>query len=57
MATNGSQFESLDQMADATAAALDKAAASYAFQLFSDKEFRRLLSFDMLSQVEQDMRY
>jgi len=54
MATNGSQFESLDQMADATAAALDKAAASYAFQLFSDKEFRRLLSFDRLSQVEQD---
>jgi hypothetical protein len=54
MATNGSQFESLDQMADATAAALDQAAASYAFQLFSDKEFRRLLSFDMLSQVEQD---
>jgi hypothetical protein len=54
MASNGSQFESLDQMADATAAALDQAAASYAFQLFSDKEFRRLLSFDMLSQVEQD---
>ncbi len=54
MATNGSQFESLDQMADATAAALDQAAASYAFQLFSDKEFRRLLSFDRLSQVEQD---
>ncbi len=54
MATNGSQFESLDQMADTTAAALDQAAASYAFQLFSDKEFRRLLSFDRLSQVEQD---
>ena len=54
MATNGLQFESLDQMADATAAALDQAAASYAFQLFSDKEFRRLLSFDRLSQVEQD---
>ena len=54
MATNGSQFESLDQMADATAAALDQAAASYAFQLFSDKDFRRLLSFDRLSQVEQD---
>jgi len=54
MATNGSQFESLDQMADATAAALDQAAASYAFQLFSDKEFRQLLSFDRLSQVEQD---
>ena len=54
MTTNGSQFESLDQMADATAAALDQAAASYAFQLFSDKEFRRLLSFDRLSQVEQD---
>jgi len=54
MATNGSQFQSLDQMADATAAALDQAAASYAFQLFSHKEFRRLLSFDRLSQVEQD---
>jgi hypothetical protein len=54
MTMNKPQFESIDHMADATAAALDQAAASYAFQLFSDKEFRRLLSFDMLSQVEQD---
>ena len=54
MATNVPQFESFDQMVDATAAALDQAAAGYAFELFSDKKFRRLVSFDRLSQVEQD---
>jgi hypothetical protein len=54
MATNVPQFESFDQMVDATAAALDQAAAGYAFELFSDKKFRRLVSFDRLSQAEQD---
>lgn len=54
MANNVPQFESFDQMVDATAAALDQAAAGYAFDLFSDKKFRRLVSFDRLSQAEQD---
>jgi hypothetical protein len=48
------QFESSDQMADATAGALVQVAAHKAFQLFRDKEFRRLASFDRLDQVEQD---
>jgi hypothetical protein len=48
------QFESLDQMADATAGALVQAAAGSAFQLFRDTEFRRLAGFEQLSQVEQD---
>ena len=47
-------FESLDQMATATAAGLSQAAASSAFQLFKDKRFRRLADFDHLSQAEQD---
>ena len=54
MASDRPQFESLDQMADATAAGLVQAAAHYAFQLFKDKGFRRLVSFDVLRQVEQD---
>lgn len=48
------QFESLDQMADATAAGLSQAAASIAFQLFRDKKFRNLAGFGRLSQTEQD---
>jgi hypothetical protein len=47
-------FESLDQMADATAAALVQAAARSAFQLFRDKQFHLLTGFERLSQVEQD---
>ena len=54
MTTDAPQFESFEQMADATAAPLVQAAAKYAFQLFSDKVFRRLVSFDSLNQVEQD---
>ena len=54
MTTDTPQFESSDQMAAATAAALVQAAAKYAFQLFRDKGFRRLLSFDNLNPVEQD---
>lgn len=54
MATDTPQFESFDQMAETTAAALNEAAANYAFQLFSDKGFRRLVNFEILSQVEQD---
>jgi hypothetical protein len=48
------EFESLDQMADTTAAALAQAAASAGFHLFKDKRFRKLAGFDRLSQTEQD---
>ncbi|UCD80967.1 MAG: hypothetical protein JSW26_05935 [Desulfobacterales bacterium] len=48
------QFESLDQMAEETAAALVQAAGSSAFQLFKDKQFRSLARFEQLSQTEQD---
>jgi hypothetical protein len=51
---NKPKFESLDQMADLTAAALAQAAAGSAFHLFRDKQFRRLASFEQLSQTEQD---
>jgi hypothetical protein len=54
MTTDTPDFESLDQMADTTAAGLVQVAAHQAFQLFRDKEFRRLMNFDILSQVEQD---
>jgi hypothetical protein len=47
-------FESLDQMADATASALAQAAAGSAFHLFRDKLFRQSAGFDQLSQTEQD---
>ncbi len=47
-------FESLDQMAETTAAGLVKAAAGSAFQLFRDKQFRLLADFEQLSQTEQD---
>jgi hypothetical protein len=48
------KFESLDQMADATAAALAQAAAGSAFHLFRDRQFRRFAALEQLSQVEQD---
>jgi hypothetical protein len=48
------QFESLDQMAEATVAALSEAAASAAFHLFKDKQFKKLAGFNRLSQTEQD---
>ena len=41
-------------MADATAAGLVQVSAHEAFQLFRHKEFRRLVSFDIQSQIEQD---
>jgi len=46
------EFESLDRMADATAAGVAQAAASAAFHLFKDKRFRNLAGFDRLSQTE-----
>jgi hypothetical protein len=48
------RFESLDQMAGATAAALSEAAAGSAFHLFRNEQFRRLADFERLSQTEQD---
>ncbi|MBI5602134.1 MAG: hypothetical protein HY879_02145 [Deltaproteobacteria bacterium] len=48
------QFESIDQMAETTAAGLSQACASSAFQLFQDKSFRQLAGFEQISQVEQD---
>jgi hypothetical protein len=54
MASDTPQFESFDQMAETTAAALNEASANYAFQLFRDQGFRRLVNFEILSQVEQD---
>ncbi|MHC4423658.1 MAG: hypothetical protein ACYSWR_03170 [Planctomycetota bacterium] len=54
MTMNKPQFESLDHMANETAAALVHAAGGSAFQLFQDKQFRRLAGFEQLSQVEQD---
>ena len=48
------QFESLEHMANETAAGLVRAAGSSAFQLFQDKQFRHLADFTQLSQVEQD---
>ena len=47
-------FESLDQRADATAAGLVQAGAASAYELFRDKQFRRLAGFEQLSQAEHD---
>ena len=54
MTKNKPEFESLDHMAEETAAGLVRAASSSAFQLFRDKQFRQLAGFEQLSQVEQD---
>jgi hypothetical protein len=52
--TREASVDTLEQMADATAASLAQAAASSAYQLFSDGEFRRLARFERLSQAEHD---
>jgi hypothetical protein len=54
MKTRLPAFESVDQMAEATAAGLSQAAAASAYELFCDKEFRRTASLERLSQGEQD---
>ena len=54
MSSETLKFESPEQMADVTTAGLVQVAAHKAFQLFRDKEFRRFVSFDIISQVEQD---
>lgn len=48
------QFESLDELAEATAAGLVQAAAGAAFELFRDNKFRHLANFDKISQKEHD---
>lgn len=48
------EFESLEQMSDATATALTQAAANSAFRLFRDRQFRRAARFERLGQTEQD---
>lgn len=48
------EFESLDQMADATADGLAQASAASAFDVFRNRQFRRLARFDQLSETEQD---
>jgi len=47
-------IESLDQMAEVTAAGLSQAAAASAYELFCGKEFRRTGGLERLSQTEQD---
>jgi hypothetical protein len=54
MKTNELIFESLDRMADATAAGLARAAVGAAFELCRDKRFRRLAAIEQLNQTEQD---
>ncbi len=48
------QFESLEQMAEATAAALSQACAHSAFELFQNTSFRRKAGFEKINQPEQD---
>jgi hypothetical protein len=47
-------FESMSEMAAVTAKSLAKAAASSAFTIFKDKNFRRLARFDALPVAEHD---
>jgi hypothetical protein len=54
MTTHFPACESLDQMTNTTAAGLVQAAGGSAFRLFRDKQFRRLVGIEQLSQTEQD---
>jgi len=54
MPTDKPRFESLDEMATATAVALSEAASHAAFELFSDKKFRQLAEFDRIAEIERD---
>jgi hypothetical protein len=55
MKANEPTPESLDQMAGVTATGLARAAAGSAFDLFRDKQFRRLARIEQLNPTEQDM--
>jgi hypothetical protein len=46
--------DELDETAGLTAASLSQAAAASAYELFCDKEFRRMAGLEQMSQVEQD---
>jgi hypothetical protein len=54
MKTRLPEFDSPDQMAQATAANLSQSASAAAYEIFCDKEVRRMVDFERLSQVEQD---
>ena len=54
MKTRSPAIESLEQMAEVTAAGFSQAAAASAYELFCDKEFRRMAGLERLSQAEQD---
>jgi len=57
MRARSPSFESLDQVADATATNLSQAAAASAYELFRDENFRRCAGLERLSQVEQDRTF
>ena len=54
MKTRFPDFESPEQMAQATAASLSQAAAASAYELFCDDQFRRTAGLERLNRVEQD---
>jgi hypothetical protein len=54
MKTRLPDLESIDQTAKATAAGLSQSAAAVAYELFRDREFRRMAGLEQLSQTEQD---
>ena len=54
MKTRLPDLESIDQTAKATAAGLSQSAAAVAYELFRDREFRRMSGLEQLSQTEQD---
>jgi hypothetical protein len=54
MKTRLPDSESLDQMAEVTAAGLSQAAAASAYEFFCDEEFRAIAGLERLSQTEQD---
>jgi hypothetical protein len=48
------QYESFEELADATASGLVQIAAGEAFRLFRDKKFRRLANFSKIHREEHD---
>jgi len=44
----------IPKMAKITAGALDQGASQWAFRLFRDKKFRKMLDFEKLEKIEQD---
>jgi hypothetical protein len=54
MKTRLPDFESFEQTVKATAAGLSQAASASAYELYRDKDFRRMASLERLSQTEQD---